>query len=85
MSNEKGDGFSVVSNGNVISLNEWKEENTPHRVDHYACGKCGFLAISVAPVGTPWFGLECGRCHEMTCVSLGCIPPSNPPKSPDGG
>ena len=50
----------------IISLSEYKEENTPHITGPAKCLCCKHEWQAVAPVGTDF--LECPECHTMKGV-----------------
>jgi predicted RNA-binding Zn-ribbon protein involved in translation (DUF1610 family) len=46
---------------NLINLDRWKEENSPHATGKATCLACGHEWVAVAPTGTVF--LECPGCR----------------------
>lgn len=59
--------------GEVVSLQEWKEENRPHWTGPCVCIECRKEFVAVAPMGVLW--VECPDCgltkghpkHPFSC------------------
>ena len=45
----------------VISIDLWREENSPHNAGMAKCLVCGHREVTVAPTGVVF--MECSECH----------------------